>query len=187
MGRAGRLQAGLRRRLDRQHLLMLLSQHAICAEIGTWRGDFARSILWQRRPQRLYLIDPWQCSLVHTEALYSRDQWAMDEIYCAVAKRFARQINRGQVQIKRECSHEAASSFEPESLDWVYVNGDHTYEGVKTDLEAYYPLLKRGGLLAGDDYGLVDRWNWGVTPAVDEFAHNGQLQTFGAQFVIHKR
>jgi predicted O-methyltransferase YrrM len=38
-------------------------------------------------------------------------------------------------------------------VDYVYVDADHTYEGCTADLEAWWPLLRPGGLIAGDDYG----------------------------------
>lgn len=36
------------------------------------------------------------------------------------------------------------------SVDLVYIDGDHTYEGVKLDIEMYGPLARK--VLCGDDY-----------------------------------
>ena len=38
-------------------------------------------------------------------------------------------------------------------FDWIYIDGNHTYEYVKQDLEGYRPKVKPGGYMAGDDYG----------------------------------
>ena len=38
------------------------------------------------------------------------------------------------------------------SLDFVYIDGDHTLKGTNTDLAAWWPKLRPGGWLCGDDY-----------------------------------
>jgi hypothetical protein len=49
--------------------------------------------------------------------------------------------------------------------DLIYIDASHDYEDVILDLRAYYPLLRSGGVMFGDDYG-----SWaGVVRAVDEF------------------
>jgi hypothetical protein len=48
--------------------------------------------------------------------------------------------------------------------DMVYIDGSHDYRDVKADLESYWPLLKSGGALLGDDYN-----NCEVKQAADEF------------------
>lgn len=62
-------------------------------------------------------------------------------------------------------SVQAARLWEPASLDLVEIDGDHTYAGVHADIEAYLPLIRPGGILAGHDYG--DQYP-GVRQAVDE-------------------
>jgi peptidoglycan/xylan/chitin deacetylase (PgdA/CDA1 family)/predicted O-methyltransferase YrrM len=64
----------------------------------------------------------------------------------------------------REESVAAAEQFEDDSVDFVYVDAGHTYEDVRTDLTAWWPKLKQGGVMAGDDW-LED----GVQRAVSEF------------------
>jgi hypothetical protein len=175
-------------------MLALLAAEGVCAEIGTWRGDFAAEILADRRPRRLYLVDPWEHREegAYEEASYGGrmegGQAALDEMHAAVVARFAVEIERGQVEVLRSRSTEAAARFAPESLDWVYIDGDHSYEGVRTDLEAYFPAVKPGGVLAGDDYGHVGSWfEDGVARAVDEFAPRcAGLQVIGTQFVLRK-
>jgi predicted O-methyltransferase YrrM len=36
-------------------------------------------------------------------------------------------------------------------LDFLFIDGDHTYEGVKGDFEMYGPLVQKGGLIAFHD------------------------------------
>tara|TARA_B100000287_G_C20626358_1_gene777985 strand:+ start:401 stop:973 length:573 start_codon:yes stop_codon:yes gene_type:complete len=62
-------------------------------------------------------------------------------------------------------SHNISDRFENESIDFVYIDADHSYEGVKRDIQLYLPKLKKNGLMAGHDYHEV--WP-GVVRAVDE-------------------
>lgn len=58
------------------------------------------------------------------------------------------------------------------TFDWIYIDGDHEYEGVKRDTELAWPLLNEGGVMVWDDYNPTDpevrRWP-GVRKAIDEF------------------
>lgn len=49
-------------------------------------------------------------------------------------------------------SIEAAQLFANDSLDVVFIDGDHEYASVKADIAAWYPKVKRGGWIGGDDW-----------------------------------
>ena len=59
-----------------------------------------------------------------------------------------------------------AKSYRDSSLDFVFIDADHSYQSVKNDLHAWFPKLNNRGVFAGHDYG--DPTN-GVKQAVDEF------------------
>lgn len=68
-------------------------------------------------------------------------------------------------------SWENHSKFEDNSIDLLHIDGDHSYEGVKKDINLYYPKVKKNGIIIFDDY------NWkGVSTAVDEFIKNNNIQ-----------
>ena len=59
------------------------------------------------------------------------------------------------------------------TADFIYVDGDHDYLPAKNDLIAYWPLLRPGGILFGDDYSA----NWpGVQLAVQELCEAEKIQ-----------
>jgi predicted O-methyltransferase YrrM len=68
----------------------------------------------------------------------------------------------------------------------VWLDGDHSYEGVKADLEHLSRSLRPGGLIAGDDYTAGGWWGDGVIRAVDEFAASGRgrLTVVGLHFLL---
>ncbi len=63
-------------------------------------------------------------------------------------------------------SNQAAENFKDKSLDFVFIDGLHTYDQVLADCKNYYPKLKPGGLFCGHDYNMIEE----VRKAVDEFA-----------------
>jgi len=80
-----------------------------------------------------------------------------------------------RVKIIREYSEEASLLFDNNTFDFIYLDADHTYEGISKDLECWYPKLKVGGILSGHDY--IERTKvlpnakvqYGVIQAVTEF------------------
>ena len=66
----------------------------------------------------------------------------------------------------------AAELFPDEYFDFIYIDADHNYDAVKSDLEAWWPKLKRGGLFCGHDYHMYGQINTDVKKAVDEFVGN---------------
>jgi predicted O-methyltransferase YrrM len=68
----------------------------------------------------------------------------------------------------------AAAWYGP--IDCLFIDADHTYASVRDDLSAWWPHLKTGGVIAGDDY--LSQWYPGVTRAWDEFEQSrGQAFT----------
>ena len=74
--------------------------------------------------------------------------------------------------LHRSYSVEAAKTFADGSLDWVYIDGMHTFEAVKADLEAYAAKVKVGGFILGHDYTnlpFYQNMGFGVVEAVNDF------------------
>ena len=63
---------------------------------------------------------------------------------------------RARAQLFVNTSIDAASYIQPEELDFVFIDGDHSYRAVEEDLAAWEPLVKKGGIVAGHDFGSID-------------------------------
>ena len=64
----------------------------------------------------------------------------------------------------------AARCFLDGELDFVFIDGEHSYEAARLDIEAWWPKVRSGGLLMGHDY---DRQRFpGVCRAVDELGES---------------
>lgn len=159
----------------RRFLLDNLPKGSRGVEIGVHIGDFSRKILDVVQPAELYLVDPWeyQQSDIYKDALYGggakNGQMEMDERYKSVCKRFDQEVQKGVVKIRREYSSDALRAFPDNHLDWVYIDGNHLYEYVKSDLELSLQKVCVGGYITGDDYKEGGWWDGGVKKAVDEF------------------
>ena len=152
-------------------VLRLLPKDAVGAEIGVWKGDFSQQILDAATPKLLHLIDPWAVAddPAHAKAWYSAASGTdMDAIYKSVQVRFADHVRSGQVQIHRQRSQSAMNALPDETLDFVYVDGDHAYAAVREDLELAIRKTKPGALICVDDYYKGKWWGDGVVRAVNE-------------------
>lgn len=65
----------------------------------------------------------------------------------------------------QDYSYNVVDIFKDNSIDFIYIDAEHTYESVKRDLDLYLPKLKKGGIIGGHDYHEV--WP-GVCKAIDE-------------------
>jgi predicted O-methyltransferase YrrM len=121
----------------------------------------------------LHLVDPWE----HQEDATYHDVSNMpqsdhDENLEHVKEMLGKEAP-GRFTVHRGYSVAVANEFKDNQLDFVYIDARHDYEGVLEDLEAWWPKLKVGGLIAGHDY-VPDQIKekegaFGVQKAVKEF------------------
>lgn len=179
----------------RQVIVGLLPKDSIGAEIGVWKGDFSAAILQAAQPRLLHLIDPWER---REEPTYEHSLYGvnapenMDEVHSAVRARFANQIANGSVQVHRGYSDDVLAALGANSLDFVYIDGDHHYEAVRRDLEMSIDCTRTGGLICLDDHHMNKWWGDGIIRALNETlgAHpRGLIIQFCAntQVVLQKR
>jgi SAM-dependent methyltransferase len=172
----------------KSRLLKIIKKGSVCCEIGVWKGGFSKKILDAVKPKELHLIDPWEFMPKYKKRWYggkvARSQSEMNAMYSNVRKKFM----NDNITIHRSTSDKVVMSFKDNYFDFVYIDGDHSYEAVLKDLKDYFPKLKKGGILAGDDF------YWGITEglpvrkAVKEFCNTSNIRykLIGTQFVFIK-
>ena len=174
----------------KQRLLEKIKKHSVCCEIGVWRGDFSEQILEVVKPKKLHLVDPWKFIPRYNDRWYggavADSQKDMDKIYKTARDKFAKDK---RVSIYRQTSQKASDKFEDNYFDFIYIDGDHSYEEVLKDLRNYYPKLKKGEIVAGDDYFWKMRLGFPVMRAVKQFCKDNKLKftLIGTQFLIVKK
>ena len=130
-------------------------------EIGSYAGESAEMFINSGAFRRLYCIDPWEMNYDPTDCTGDSGLLEAEKAFDARFK-----DNPLVMKIKQK-SEEAASMFHNESIDFIYIDGNHQYAFVKRDLELYVPKIKLRGIIAGHDYG--GPTTPGTTKAIDEY------------------
>jgi hypothetical protein len=120
------------------------------AELGVARGLFSQGLL-QSCPEidRYYLIDPWM-HLDDWNKPSNKDNPAFEQFYQEALERTS-QWESARVVLRGRTA-EVIDSIPDDSLDFAYVDGDHTLRGVTIDLLRVWPKVKADGFVAGDDF-----------------------------------
>lgn len=140
----------------RSGILEHFPHNSVGAEIGVWKGEWASFINDAINPKKYYLLDPWKFLPPVTRGdldkwyrgAIAKSQEDMDDIYKDVCSMFKDSEN---IEIIRTRSEYAEQHISTDELDWIYIDGDHSYEAVTKDLEISFRLVKSGGLITGDD------------------------------------
>lgn len=143
----------------------------IVAEVGVGDGTFSE-VIWKKcKPRKLVLVDAWTQYGAQSEPMSAMS--ATDHLanYRQVLERFSQRRN---VQIWRMSSKEAAEVADTR-FDFVYIDADHRYEFVLSDLRQWSILLSPRGVIGGHDYA-NHRPDMGVIAAVKDFCLESRFQ-----------
>lgn len=114
-------------------------------EVGTETGVFAKCLLINNPILELHCVDPW---IAYTGYRDHVSQTKMDSLFAEAALR----LKNLNVVFHRKFSVDAAEEFEDGSVDFVYIDGNHSLKYVIEDLCAWVPKVRPGGIVCGHDY-----------------------------------
>lgn len=178
------------------HIIARARDGAVFVEVGAYLGRsslyLASRIKRSGKRIRVYVVDLWDGWLYddyyeHSDAEHGNTngpEW--DDVFW----HFIRNVRRAGVEdviypLKMP-SEQAATLFESDTLDFVFLDADHSYEAVRRDLEVWFPKVKKRGVLGGHDYLHADFP--GVRRAADEYFMEQELplQVHGSSFLVTK-
>lgn len=132
------------------------------AEIGVFMGLHSMHMLEACRNLKLYCVD-----------IYGNidgngyDSWNNNEFEKLFRKVKSNTRKFERVTFLRMLSKDASNKIKKYYLDFVYIDADHRYQGVKNDLKYWEDKVRPGGIVSGHDY-MQKEWP-GVKKAVDEW------------------
>lgn len=143
----------------------------IGVEVGTDKGYFANVLLSNSKLDILYCVDLYPDNLFGIADGQDR--------FVEAKSALSKYIEDGRAEFKIGESAEVSNQFEDESIDFCYIDADHSYNFIVSDLKAWYPKVKKGGVFSGHDYKSIKKC--GVERAVNEFCeeHGYELTIIG--------
>lgn len=154
-------------------LVSYLPENSNILEIGCFLGSVTCTIKEACNTSNLYCVDIWS-NEVHNTYLQGYDR-----------KTINKDITSDSAEWRKNTNHlENVYMYKDNSLnvefdtkfDFIFLDGDHTYNNVRAELIKYSKYLKQGGILAGHDYGCPP-----CTKAITEFATNNDLAVWTMQ------
>lgn len=150
-GFAGCKDSAILRRLPDVH-----GQYTYC-EVGVYKGFNTAIIGQQRNKCRIIGVDPW--ADVATSDYKKTGDYIAFESNASHERSYQECLSHNwfllsqkRIDLIRKASVEAASSIPDQSLDMVFIDGDHSYSGCKQDILSWLPKVKPGGWIGGHDY-----------------------------------
>jgi hypothetical protein len=159
----------------RRDLWKVIKVRGNAAEIGVAEGNFSRDMLsWTFNRNVIcfpivYMVDRWK-ETPHQKGDASMPQsWHDENLRQAIVQtsKFG-----DRAQILQGNSVDMAGKVPDQSLALVYIDGDHSFEGISADIEAWRFKLVKGGVLAFHDY---ENPNYGVKAAVEKYIYEMDL------------
>lgn len=148
-------------------------KNPIGVELGVHKGVLSNYLLSERPDLRLYMVDSWK---QFDSAAYrkTRDacafftQFQQDQFHAMACNVNEKAIIEGRAIVIQADSLVAVKEFDDASLDFVFIDAEHSYEGCKRDIEAWRSKVKPGGWVCGHDYKNTIYPQFDVTRAVHD-------------------
>lgn len=136
-------------------------KYLIGCEMGVSKGANAQNILKELNIKKLYLIDEYKFyGGIVTQEIHNKT-------YNDVCNLFK---ENNKVEIIKKDSFLASKLIKDNELDFIYIDGNHKFDYVLKDLDAWYPKIKEGGIISGHD--ILNAYANDVLKAVKEFCNN---------------
>jgi len=131
-------------------LINVIPSGITMAEIGCYAGESTSLFLESGKIKKIYAIDPWKNGYDDRDPASNSDMVEVENLFNLRINIFQKNNENIEV-IKLKMTFADAFNQLPE-LDLVYIDGDHTYNGVLGDIKLAMKKVKVGGIISGHDY-----------------------------------
>ena len=151
------------RKLTRIKLASVFAElgYKVGAEVGVKRGEFSSMLCQANSDLHLLCIDPWQEYDENGSLKLSQEK--ANRIY----KQARRRLKPFNAELIRKTSMDAVRDVPYNSLDFVFIDGNHAFDFIMQDLIEWTKRVRIGGIVSGHDYFRFR--NAGIVPAVDAY------------------
>ena len=137
---------------------MFGKENMVMAEVGVWDGNSLKLYIDHLKSLngKVYLIDWWKGSTqVESGLNMEYKESAYEDVYQQVLDIIDKHDAKENVVILRGDCVEMAKQLQDEELDLCFLDAGHSYKECKRDIELFFPKVKKGGVLSGDDMDSV--------------------------------
>lgn len=158
----------------------------LCAEIGSFEGIgslFLVNKLCGHPESRLYCIDHWK----DTYGSEAEELRVYDKDFVGQYGRFLHNTRETPKIVPLQGVSDEMISHLPNSLDFAYIDGDHSPNQTYSDAVHIFPKMKKGGIILFDDYQFVSngvRTQIGIDKFINEYAGRVQIILHGYQLAV---
>jgi hypothetical protein len=145
------------------------TDHYHFVEVGSWKGKssiyMGVEILNSKKKIKFDCVDTWLGSEEHNDKKNNSYEPLL-EIKDGLYNEFIKNIEsiKSVINPIRMKSVDASKLYEDESLDFVFIDAAHDYISIRDDITHWFPKIKKGGYICGDDYTWPE-----IKMAVNEF------------------
>jgi hypothetical protein len=165
----------LRRRIISKHHIPSVIKHykyKTIAEVGVYVGVFFQKLIAPPSVFKAYAVDLWEKYPQSDIGGHFTWDFTVPTLTKLRLDFQAKYKDDRRVIIRHMSSVEAASTIPDGELDLCFIDAGHDYASIHADLYAWWPKVRRGGLICGHDYRNP---KWGVRTAVDEYVQKWHL------------
>lgn len=134
------------------------------AEIGVADGRYSEILCKNIPGLKLYCVDPW---------LPYEDNWRSEKYQQGAYKRAKERLDNYNVEFIKKISIEASLAFQDKILDFVFIDGVHTFDYVMEDIIAWSRKVRKGGIVSGHDYYQFNKS--GIIQAVNAYVEEHKI------------
>ncbi len=118
-----------------------------CLELGTFLGTGTTALFYGSGVD-LTCVDHWKGNQFDP---FMQSKAPRYDFYAICTRNIAEYNHENRIALLEKDTIQASYMFPDHSFDLIFIDADHTYEGVLADIKAWYPKVKPGGIICGHD------------------------------------
>lgn len=139
--------------LDYQALYSMVPNGGTTVEVGCFRGRSLACVsdIIKTKKLEVFAVDPWGMidnPEYNEPGVQTKEAWMLHDFVKTMSDFGVGLVVRPIIDL----SENAAKKMLAQEFDLVFIDGNHDYEPVKADIDAWGPLIKEGGILCGHDW-----------------------------------